>query len=185
MVPQDWLDQSYDDYKARWFRTKDALWSKHGPQLQRRFLPARPLFPARHPDQHRDGRAGAARVPFDLSLFDKNEKAPDLTTEGDLGYSGLRLRTDLDDPTKKTEFCVFQGASYFRAIGIGNAYGLSARGLALKTADSRRRGVPRVHRILARGPRPRPAPHGGARADGLAVGHRRLPLHCHPGQQRR
>ncbi|MEO6186291.1 MAG: glucan biosynthesis protein, partial [Steroidobacteraceae bacterium] len=34
------------------------------------------------------------------------------------------------------EFIVFQGASYFRAVGQGQVYGLSARGLALRTADA-------------------------------------------------
>ncbi|MBY6138677.1 glucan biosynthesis protein G [Leisingera daeponensis] len=133
-VPQDWLKQSYDDYKARWFRTKDALWSKTDRSYNVDFFLPGLYFPrAIQINTVADGVT--ERVPFDINLFDKNEKAPDLSTEGELGYSGLRLRTDLDDPTKKTEFCVFQGASYFRAIGIGNAYGQSARGLALKTAD--------------------------------------------------
>ncbi|WP_424979055.1 glucan biosynthesis protein [Leisingera sp. S232] len=134
MVPQDWLDQSYDDYKARWFRTKDALWSDTSRSYNVDFFLPGLYFP-RAIQINTVTEGLSSRIPFDLSLFDKNEKAPDLSTEGNLGYSGLRLRTDLDDPTKKTEFCVFQGASYFRAIGIGNAYGLSARGLALKTAD--------------------------------------------------
>ncbi|WP_027259290.1 glucan biosynthesis protein [Leisingera aquimarina] len=134
MVPQDWLDQSYDDYKSRWFRTKDALWSKTDRSYNVDFFLPGLYFPrAIQINTVTDGMA--QRIGFDLSLFDKNDKAPDLTTEGDLGYSGLRLRTDLDHRDKKTEFCVFQGASYFRAIGTGNAYGLSARGLALKTAD--------------------------------------------------
>ena len=33
------------------------------------------------------------------------------------------------------EFLVFQGASYFRAVGRGQLYGLSARGLALRTGQ--------------------------------------------------
>jgi glucans biosynthesis protein len=33
------------------------------------------------------------------------------------------------------EFLVFQGASYFRAVGRGQLYGLSARGLALRTGE--------------------------------------------------
>ncbi|UWQ84915.1 glucan biosynthesis protein [Leisingera caerulea] len=133
-VPQDWLDQSYDDYKARWFRSSDALWSKTDRSYNVDFFLPGLYFP--RPVQINTVTGGQAQpVPFDLSLFDKTDKAPELTTDGHLGYSGLRLRTVLDDPTQKTEFCVFQGASYFRAIGIGNTYGLSARGLALKTAD--------------------------------------------------
>ncbi|WP_411352644.1 glucan biosynthesis protein [Leisingera aquaemixtae] len=133
-VPQDWLDQTYDDYKARWFRSSDALWSGTGRSYNVDFFLPGLYFP--RPVQINTVTAGQAQpVPFDLTLFDKTDKAPDLTTDGHLGYSGLRLRTVLDNPAQKNEFCVFQGASYFRAIGIGNTYGLSARGLALKTAD--------------------------------------------------
>jgi len=60
---------------------------------------------------------------------------PDVTLDNSLGYSGLRLRADLEKTGNHTEYAVFQGASYFRGIGTGQNYGLSARGLALKTGD--------------------------------------------------
>jgi glucans biosynthesis protein len=133
-VPQDWLDLSYDEYKAHRFRTKDAIWSKTDRSYNvDLFLPG--LY-FRHAVQVNTVTDGMTRpFGFDMSLFDRGEIAPALSTDGALGYSGLRLRTDLDQPGKKTEYCVFQGASYFRAIGLGQAYGLSARGLALKTGD--------------------------------------------------
>lgn len=152
-VPQDWLDQSYDDYKARWFRTSDALWADTGRSYNVDFFLPGLYFP-RAVQIHTVTDGMASHVPFDLSLFEQNEKAPDLTTEGDLGYSGLRLRTDLGHPTKKTEFCVFQGASYFRAIGKDNAYGLSARGLALKTADPEGEEFPEFTEFWLEAPAP-------------------------------
>ena len=48
--------------------------------------------------------------------------------------SGFRVRTHINSPSVWDEFLVFQGASYFRAIGREGKYGVSARGLALKTA---------------------------------------------------
>jgi glucans biosynthesis protein len=48
--------------------------------------------------------------------------------------SGFRVRTHINSLSVWDEFLVFQGASYFRAVGRGGNYGLSARGLALKTA---------------------------------------------------
>lgn len=48
--------------------------------------------------------------------------------------SGLRVRTHINSRSVWDEFLVFQGASYFRAVSKGALYGLSARGLALKTA---------------------------------------------------
>ncbi|MCP5910397.1 glucan biosynthesis protein, partial [Klebsiella pneumoniae] len=52
----------------------------------------------------------------------------------DFGFSGFRLHGLLNRPDYLDEIAVFQGASYFRAVGKGQGYGTSARGLAVKTA---------------------------------------------------
>ncbi|KIF83191.1 glucan biosynthesis protein G [Noviherbaspirillum autotrophicum] len=51
-----------------------------------------------------------------------------------LGFAGFRVHYPVNTPKYKDEVLVFLGASYFRAIGKGQAYGLSARGLAIDTA---------------------------------------------------
>ena len=137
-VPDDWLALSYDQYRSIQFDLDKALWAGSDRSYNVDFfLPG--LYFERPVLVHEVEDGIAHRIPFDLDHFKKHpEISPDLSTEGPLGYSGFRLRTDLgarDHPGKKTEFCVFQGASYFRAIANGNNYGLSARGLALKTAD--------------------------------------------------
>jgi glucans biosynthesis protein len=48
--------------------------------------------------------------------------------------SGFRLRAHINSRSVWDEFLVFQGAAYFRAVGKGGQYGLSGRGLALRTA---------------------------------------------------
>ena len=70
-----------------------------------------------------------------MAVFDTTDKFPDVEIDGTLGYSGLRLRAELEKKGIFQEYAVFQGASYFRGIGTGEVYGLSARGLALKTGD--------------------------------------------------
>ena len=79
-------------------------------------------------------------VPFDPSVFDFDPNAfpPDAAAmpPGDMGWSGFRLRSLLNRPGYLDEVAVFQGASYFRALGRGNRYGLSARGLALGTGSA-------------------------------------------------
>lgn len=50
-----------------------------------------------------------------------------------LGYAGFRLHYPLNRPDTLDEVAVFLGASYFRAVGKGQNYGLSARGLAIDT----------------------------------------------------
>ena len=69
---------------------------------------------------------------FDPSQF---PEGTDLDTVGGMGWSGFRLRTVLNRPGVMDEFLVFQGASYFRAVARGTLYGLSARGLAIKTGS--------------------------------------------------
>jgi periplasmic glucans biosynthesis protein len=49
--------------------------------------------------------------------------------------SGFCVRTHLESRRSWDEFVVFQGASYFRAVGRDEVYGLSARGLAIDTAE--------------------------------------------------
>ena len=48
--------------------------------------------------------------------------------------SGMRLQTRLNSRAAWDEFISFQGASYFQAVPRDASYGLSARGLALRTA---------------------------------------------------
>lgn len=84
-------------------------------------------------------RDGALQeVPFDAGLFSFDPRyfeapqlAPDAAAE--MGFAGLRLRAPLNRPGVFDDLAVFQGASYFRALAAGSAYGLSARGLALGT----------------------------------------------------
>ena len=48
-----------------------------------------------------------------------------------LGFAGFKIRNPLNDPKRFDEFISFVGSSYFRFLGRGQQYGLSARGLAL------------------------------------------------------
>ena len=52
------------------------------------------------------------------------------------GVAGFRLHYPLNKPNIYDEVIAFQGASYFRAVGRGNVYGCSARGLAINTAGA-------------------------------------------------
>ena len=74
------------------------------------------------------------------------------------GVSGFRLATPLNRPGAFDEVIAFQGASYFRALGRGNAYGLSARGLAIDTATGRDEEFPRFSSFYVE----RPAPGSGS-----------------------
>jgi periplasmic glucans biosynthesis protein len=77
----------------------------------------------------------ARRVLFKNQAFAYGPEVPAPAVAGELGgYSGFRVRAPINAPDYLDEFLVFQGASYFRAIAKGQLYGLTARGLAVRTA---------------------------------------------------
>lgn len=59
------------------------------------------------------------------------------------GVAGFRLNFPLNRPDTFDELVSFLGASYFRALGRGNTYGLSARGLAINTGLGSNEEFPR------------------------------------------
>jgi periplasmic glucans biosynthesis protein len=65
------------------------------------------------------------------------ENAPGLPAldKASIPLSGFRLRSRINSKKIWDEFLVFQGASYFRAVAQNLLYGLSARGLAINTAE--------------------------------------------------
>ncbi|MEL4240245.1 glucan biosynthesis protein G [Shewanella xiamenensis] len=77
----------------------------------------------------------ATHLAYEPKYFTAGEVISQALPNDDIGYSGFRIHNQLNTNGIFDELMVFQGASYFRALGKGNSYGLSARGLALKTAD--------------------------------------------------
>ncbi|TXB71357.1 glucan biosynthesis protein G [Paracoccus aurantiacus] len=79
-------------------------------------------------------------MPFDPSVFDFDPAhfPPDAaqSSPDEMGWSGFRIRSALNKPDILDEMAVFQGASYFRVLGRGSLYGLSARGLAIGTGTA-------------------------------------------------
>ncbi|SLN24997.1 Glucans biosynthesis protein G precursor [Roseovarius albus] len=134
-VPQAWKDLSYDEYRAIRYRSGSALWRDTQTPFQVDFF-APGLYFHRTVQINVVEDAQSHRVAFDFELFDKSNPAPDLPIAEDLGFSGFRLRTEIKKPGRYDEFFVMQGASYFRAVGRDNAYGLSARGLAIDTGEA-------------------------------------------------
>lgn len=107
-----------------------------GPRLRADLLPPGFLL-----DDRVQVRLNGEDIAFSTDLFDFDRRYFDDTTltvaeAAAMGFAGLRLRTPLNAPDIFDELAVFQGASYFRALGRGDVYGLSARGLALGTGGA-------------------------------------------------
>lgn len=134
LIPESWRNLTYDQYRKIWFDGRNALWEGSDRPQRVDVFPPGLYFP--QAVEINVVENGTARpLAFDMNVFDVTDKFPDVELDPTLGYSGLRLRAELEQSGIFQEYAVFQGASYFRGIGAGETYGLSARGLALKTGD--------------------------------------------------
>ena len=133
-VSEGWRNLTYDQYRKIWFDTRHSLYRGTGGAVQAEFFPAGLYFTSKIAiNAVTGGQAHAVR--FERRVFDMTDKFPDLADEG-TGFSGFRLLGELEEAGVFQEYVAFQGASYFRAIARGLAYGISARGLALDTAST-------------------------------------------------
>ncbi|HEV7391800.1 MAG TPA: glucan biosynthesis protein, partial [Burkholderiales bacterium] len=125
---------SYDQYRELRFRTQKAFWGDVASPFRIDLLPAGFVFQTPVAvSLVEDGRVTDLRS--DSTLWDVGDKVPAHLHDVPLSLSGFRVRTRLNSRSIWDEFLVFQGASYFRAVGRGQLYGLSARGLALRTGE--------------------------------------------------
>lgn len=69
------------------------------------------------------------------AMFEMESALPAQWAKVSLPLSGFRVRSRINSSKIWDEFLVFQGASYFRAVAKNLLYGLSARGLAVNTAE--------------------------------------------------
>jgi periplasmic glucans biosynthesis protein len=73
-------------------------------------------------------------IKYDPERFDFGDLKLDQQASKDIGYAGFRVLYPINQKGKQDEIMSMLGASYFRVIGKGQVYGLSARGLAIDTA---------------------------------------------------
>ena len=134
-LPDTLHDLNYVQYRDIYFRSDAALWKGGNLPFLVEFFHRGFYFKERIGVSIVDG--GQARhVIYSPRLFGFGKHVPRPLPTEDIGFAGLRLSTDIArDDANFGEFVVFQGASYFRSLGIGQTYGISARGLAVKTAS--------------------------------------------------
>ena len=129
-----WMNNlTYDQYRDIRFNPEQALWAAEK-------LPFRAMF--FHPGY-------LFREPVTLNEFTGTHQqqirlaeaffnyGPLINKHGDLpadgGFAGFRLHAPLNNPDVFDELAVFQGASYWRALGKNQKYGISSRGIAVDT----------------------------------------------------
>jgi len=132
-LPAGLRDLRYDQYRHIRFRREKALWADLNLPFQMQPFHRGFLYPNRIAlYEVADGVATPIRYRADMFDFGPLPRPAD---DADLGFAGFRLTHPLNRADHFDEVCAFLGASYFRGLGKGHIYGLSARGLAIRTGD--------------------------------------------------
>ena len=132
-LPKELQGLSYDQYRDIRFKPAEAHW--RGAQLPFELAFFHQGWHFQEPVKINEVAGGKAReIRFRPDAFDYGANKLDLKKVQGLGFAGFRVHHAVNNPKYKDEVLVFLGASYFRALGKGQLYGLSARGLAVDTA---------------------------------------------------
>lgn len=124
---------SSDQYRDIRFRSDQALWSQGNLPFRAMFF--HPGYVFREPVKiHEFTSSHSQEVRFTPQFFDYG---PLVGERGDVptdsGFAGFRLHAPLNKSDYFDELAVFQGASYWRALGKGQRYGIFSRGVAIDT----------------------------------------------------
>ena len=141
-VPDELLNLSYDQLRDIRFRTDRALWRDAKLPFEVNFF-----HPGKYFDRpirvHEVDGAKVREIVFDPANFNYGKNNLDLEKLRKVGFAGFRVHYPINNAQYKDEVLVFQGASYFRALGKNQRYGLSARGLAIDTVQPSGEEFPR------------------------------------------
>lgn len=156
-LPTELKDLSYDQHRDIRFKPERALWRQEGLPFELMFFHLG-KYQTQAVAIHEITPQGVRHIAFDRADFDygKNRLSP--ASWGDVGLAGFRVHYALNSPDYKDELVVFLGATYLRALGQGQHYGLSARGLGLDSVGGRGEEFPRFTEFWVE----RPTAHASA-----------------------
>ena len=130
VLPDGLADLDFDAWRDIRFKSDKALLGGQGGNFRLELFHLGHLF--KRPvtvNVLRDGIP--APIPYAPNLFDYGRTKVEANLPVNLGFAGFRLRFPINAPHVWDEVVAFLGASYFRFLGRGQRYGLSARGLAI------------------------------------------------------
>lgn len=131
-IPKFMRELTYSQYQDIRFDPEKSLWRESVSRFQVMLIPPG-LFYTHAVSINIVDSQGSHALPFRRDLFTYSDPALAKRVPPDLGYAGFKLTYPLQKEDLTNQFLVFAGASYFRAVGRDNAFGLSARGVALDT----------------------------------------------------
>jgi periplasmic glucans biosynthesis protein len=141
-LPDALRNLSYEQYRDIRYKPDRAVWHGTGLPYELEFFHPGRYFadPVKVNEITPDG---VREIRFDPTAFDYGANKLDSSKWQGLGFAGFRVHFPINKPGYKDEVLSFLGASYFRALGRGQFYGSSARGLAIDTAITSGEEFPR------------------------------------------
>jgi glucans biosynthesis protein len=130
-LPAALRNLDYPAYQGIRFDQSQSLWRGQGGNFTAAFFHRGYIYRDRV-DIYEVANGQATPIAYSASQFSFDKVQP---PTGNLGFAGFKIRYPLNRSGVDDEVCAFLGASYFRAVAKGQGYGLSARGLAINTAN--------------------------------------------------
>jgi len=152
-LPNELRDMKFADYQKIHFRQDKAEWANEKTPFKLSFY---------HQGMHFDTpvkinevtATNVQEIKYDPSRFDFGDVKVDPKVTEQLGYAGFRVLYPINKDDKQDEIMTMLGASYFRVVGKGQTYGLSARGMAIDTALPSGEEFPRFTEFWIEHPQP-------------------------------
>jgi periplasmic glucans biosynthesis protein len=153
-LPDELKALTYDQYRDIRFKPERALWRKENLPFEAMFFHLGKFQTEPVLINEIDALGAVKHLSFNRDDFDYGNNTLSPQTWGDVGFAGFRLHYPVNTPAYKDEVIVFLGASYFRAVGSDQHYGLSARGLAIDTVGGQGEEFPRFSEFWIAKPTP-------------------------------
>src|SRR6266480_8079722 len=134
-VPKWLLEMSYDQWRDIRFKPDRSLWIDAKQKFTVQFFHPGLFYDRLIAINVVEGR-GVHPLAFSPNQFDYGKNDFASRVPQGLGYAGFRVHYPIKARDYFDEVIVFLGASYFRAVGKEEGFGLSARGLGIDTAES-------------------------------------------------
>ncbi|WP_417698482.1 glucan biosynthesis protein [Psychromonas sp.] len=133
-LPAELQDLNYDQYRDIRFNPNASIWKNQSLPFQMQLF-HRGFYFKETVEVAIVENGQSQHLRYNPEMFTTGEVMQRALPNADVGFAGIRLHNPLNSTDYYDEVAVFQGGSYFRSLGKHQGYGLSARGLALKTAD--------------------------------------------------
>lgn len=134
-IPKFLQELTFTQYQGIRFKPEKSLW-REGPSRFQVMLTPPGLYYTHAVKINLVDAKGVRPLAFEKDYFNFDlgdggeieKKIPP-----DLGYAGFKLTFPFKSREVQNQFLVFAGASYFRGVGANDAFGISARGIAVDT----------------------------------------------------